>query len=197
MRAAALLLLEGHMHPLLLWALCVSLALLLALISLVRTHCQLRDAYADRAYGVLTRAGGEAAWRRIHRPVEIIFLDLDHIHQLNLQLGYAEVDARIRAAIHVRQSDLTIFRWYSGDEIVVVVPLGDGLVVAERLRQSLRRHGLSGTLGVIPATSRNLTHEVSQAAALVQAAKAADQRGQVHTTFTAPHHSRTPSPPHP
>jgi GGDEF domain-containing protein len=175
------------MHPLLLWALCASLALLLALISLVHTRRQLRDAYADRAYGVLTRAGGEAAWRRLRHPVEIIFLDLDHIHQLNQQLGYAEVDARIRAAIHVRQSDLIIFRWYSGDEIVVVVSLGDGPVMAERLRLSLLRHELSGTFGVIPATSHDLTHEVSQAVALVQAAKAADQRGQVHTNHTAPH----------
>lgn len=169
------------MHPLLLWALCASLALLLTLISLVHTRCQLRDAYADRAYGVLTRAGGEAAWRCIHRPVEIIFLDLDYMHLLNDQLGYTEVDSSVRAAIQLRHGDLTIFRWYSGDEIVVVVPLGDGPVVAERLRQSLQRHGLSGTFGVIPATSRDLTREVSQAAALVQAAKAADQRGQVHT----------------
>lgn len=165
---------------LLIWALCASGALLIALFDLLRTRCALRAAHHDASYGVLTRSGGEAAWQRVRKPVEIVFFDLDQLHQLNTTLGYAEVDRRIHAAIQLRRSDIASMRWYSGDEIVVIVPVGDGIAVAERLQESLHAHGLSATFGVITTTTRQLTHEVNRASALVQAAKAAGQRGRIH-----------------
>jgi GGDEF domain-containing protein len=140
---------------------------------------QLRTAFVDTSYGILTRAGGEAAWRRMRRqPLAVIFTDLDGLHALNERLGYAEVNRRIASALRSRRDDLSIaMRWFSGDEIVVVVPQADGLKTAERLLAALHTHDLSGTFAVVAASTHDLAAEAGRAGALVQAAKRAGQRG--------------------
>ena len=51
----------------------------------------------------------------------VAFIDLDDIHRLDQELGYAEVDRRVHAMFSVpfRRSDI-VARWYSGDEIVIL-----------------------------------------------------------------------------
>jgi GGDEF domain-containing protein len=51
----------------------------------------------------------------------IVFIDLDAIHRLDQEVGYAEVDRRVRATFSAsfRRSDI-LARWYSGDEIVIL-----------------------------------------------------------------------------
>ena len=163
------------MNLLFLSAVLVAAAALARCVLLYRT---LRAAFIDPAYGILTRAGGEAAWRRLHRSdIAIIFTDLDDLHTLNERLGYAEVNQRIATALQMRRNDLAIaMRWFSGDEIVVVVPRGDGMSAAERLQLALQDQGLSGTFAVVAASVPDLTTEVNRAAALVQRSKAANQR---------------------
>lgn len=166
------------MHLLFFLAVLVATACLARAIVLQR---QLRLALLDPAYDILTRAGGEMAWRRLrHQDVAIIFTDLDDLHMQNSTLGYAEVNRRIATALRIRHNDVTIaMRWFSGDEIVVVVRGDDGVPMAERLLAALREQGLSGTFAVRMATTNDLNSEVGSAAALVQAAKAANLRGVV------------------
>jgi GGDEF domain-containing protein len=101
----------------------------------------------DATFGMWTRDAFIEFCRVMPRGVRAIaFVDLNDIHTLNHQLGYPEVDRRIRAtfAIPFRRSDL-VARWYSGDEIVILFDsdrLGAEHKLGE-LRESAGRHGLT------------------------------------------------------
>jgi GGDEF domain-containing protein len=153
---------------------------------------ELQTALIDPTYGILTRVGGERAWQRLSRHYtrfEVVFLDLDELHRLNIELGYAEVDRRIRAALVHRNEDIMTARWYSGDEIVAIVPRGDGSGFAHRLLDRLRNQGLSATFGVVPASPK-LADAVWKAMELVTAAKTAGQRGIICGGEARQDHSR-------
>ncbi len=147
----------------------------------LRLRHDLHVALVDPTYGILTRTGGERAWQRQRRhyaEYEVVFLDLDHIHRLNAQWGYPEVDRHVRSALDHREGDIVMARWYSGDEIVAVVPKGDGRGYASRLLKNLRAQQLSATFGVVPAAP-DLAEAVHRAMRLVDAAKADGRRGTV------------------
>ena len=61
-------------------------------------QAMLIEAYTDASYGCLTRAG-LTALHAYAEGKEVLFLDLDGMHDLNVQFGYAEVDARIAASL--------------------------------------------------------------------------------------------------
>ena len=101
----------------------------------------------DTAYGVWTRAAFLQFCSVMPRGLRaVIFFDFDRIHNLNDELGYAEVDRRIRSTLTLdfRASDL-VARWYSGDEIVILID-GD-LDIAEtkikELKANARSNGLT------------------------------------------------------
>ena len=136
----------------------------------------------DATYGVLTRNGLDLRWRQLGAQadrLEVVFFDLDELHAANERYGYADVDRRIRAALQVRASDLCVARWYSGDELVIVVGAGDGHGAAERILARLRANGLSATFGVVPA-QRHLAQAVMAASRKVQSAKALGLRGTIN-----------------
>jgi len=144
---------------------------------------QLLDALAhDHVYGCYTRQGLElVAWPRIAKQARhVIFADLDNIHALNEQLGYVEVDRRVRNALKMRSSDVTATgRWYSGDEIVWIISEGDPNGLVNRLQAALEKQGLSATFGIVPVSSAKLSVNVEQAIAKVQDAKRTGERGSV------------------
>lgn len=137
---------------------------------------QLNHAYMDATFGCLTRAGGEKAWSG--RPVDVLFFDVDFMHDLNSRLGYTEVDSRIRTALHVRSSDTIIARWYSGDEIIVITPTGDGLLTGRRLLDAFRDQGLTFT-GAVVKSAGSLSETVTIASREVQALKSQNVRNTV------------------
>lgn len=154
----------------------------------LRLRHDLQAALRDPTYGILTRAGGEEAWKRQGRhyaDYEVVFLDLDHLHQLNAQWGYVEVDRHIRSALDHREGDIVMARWYSGDEIVAVVQRGDGVGYARRLLGNLRAQHLSATFGVVPATLL-LADAVHRAMRLVSQAKAEGRHGTISSGELAP-----------
>ncbi len=76
----------------------------------------------DSAYGMYTRPAFVQFAQVMPRGRRILaFMDLDGIHRLDQELGFAEVDRRIHATFSVdfRRSDI-VARWYSGDEIVIL-----------------------------------------------------------------------------
>lgn len=101
----------------------------------------------DANFGMWTRDAFLEFCRVMPRGVRIVaFIDLNDIHALNYQVGYTEVDRRIRAtfAIPFRRSDL-VARWYSGDEIVILFDSdrpGAEHKLSE-LRESAGRQGLT------------------------------------------------------
>ena len=101
----------------------------------------------DDAFGILTRQGLVAASRNGGGRRAVVFLDFDRIHELNQELGYENVNQRIKAVFNqpVRSSDIRLGRWWSGDECVVLV---DGSIdaaraVVNRLRAHAQQQGLS------------------------------------------------------
>ena len=137
----------------------------------------------DAAYGIASRPGLDRHWQRRQSQSqghEVVFMDLDGLHALNERLGYGEVDRRIRTALALREGDTYfIARWYSGDEIVLLVPKGDAAGAAARIQTRLQGVGLSATYGTAPAQT-DLRSAVAEAAEKVQAAKAAGRRGTLN-----------------
>jgi GGDEF domain-containing protein len=107
----------------------------------------------DPAFGMYTRAALLAmSGRELRGRKSVVFLDLDRVHELNLLYGYAEVDRRIRAAFssNTRRSDMWAARWWSGDEVLLVLDCGVGQaeVVVGRLQQLAQQQGLSFTYAI-------------------------------------------------
>jgi GGDEF domain-containing protein len=147
-----------------------------------RLQLELNALAFDVSYGILTRQGLDRHWRQTRHAAinfEIVFMDLDAMHLANERLGYEEVDRRIRASFGLRATDVLIARWYSGDEIVAIVPVGDGHGMAERILACLQTNGLSATCAIAPAQC-NLTEAVKAAATKVQTAKAENRRGTIN-----------------
>jgi GGDEF domain-containing protein len=78
----------------------------------------------------------------------VCFLDLDGLGELNLSLGYTEVDRRVKKTFAGLSTGSDIAaRWYSGDEIVILFE--SGKPVAPKIRSLLaaaQGQGISFTL---------------------------------------------------
>lgn len=139
-------------------------------------------------YGILTRPGIDAQWQQLvktelYQSFAVVFFDLDFMHSLNEALGYEEVDRRIRESLsQVRQRErIKTGRWYSGDEIILLVPTEEAQAAAQRIRRALQANDLSATFGIQPCVSACLITNVRGAAALVQRAKAEGRRGSINS----------------
>ena len=102
----------------------------------------------DDVYGIWTRAAFLQFCRIMPRGRrKVVFLDFNDMHKMNHQLGYKEVDRRIRNtfAIPFRSSDI-IARWYSGDEIVILFDGDEGAKKKmEELAENAAKFGMSFT----------------------------------------------------
>jgi GGDEF domain-containing protein len=148
--------------------------LLVTRLEVLRLRRQVERMGYDPAFGCLTRQGAERRASALRGPHEVVFFDLDDMRRLNARWGYAEVDRRVRAAlaaVRVRQADLVVGRWYSGDELFAVVPAGTGVGLCRRLEAALAQEGLSATFGVV-LWRETLATSVEAASRLVRTAKA-------------------------
>lgn len=137
----------------------------------------------DATYGCLTRAGVDRRWARTRKAGRaVVFGDIDAMHELNARLGYEEVNGRIRRALArltTRPDDVIGGRWYSGDELVYIVPATDGDGFARRMQRAFEAEGLGITLAVAPLAGRTLVEGVEAAQKLVSQAKAEGRRGTI------------------
>ena len=102
---------------------------------------KVRELSWDDAYGMYTRPAFLQFSQVMPRGRRILaFIDLDDIHRLDQELGYTEVDRRIKAmfSVSLRRSDV-VARWYSGDEIVIL--FDSGRIGAERKLEELAASG--------------------------------------------------------
>ena len=76
----------------------------------------------DTNFGMYTRNALLRYCRSLENGIrQVAFADLEAIHSLNLLYGYAEVDARVRAAFDTAwRHQHIVARWFSGDEIAIV-----------------------------------------------------------------------------
>lgn len=102
---------------------------------------------------------------------------MDNIHQCNEKWGYTAVDAKIKASLKCRKNEL-LGRWYSGDELIIIVPTEEALATCNRIQNQLENNGLSATFAIV-SINKNIKHiseAVKKASALVQLAKLNDNR---------------------
>jgi GGDEF domain-containing protein len=142
----------------------------------------------NHSLGVLSSAALRLALARATTPCDLIYFDIDFLHDLNSALGHSRADALLRPALQVRASDVIAGRTTEGDEIVVLAPVGQGVALAHRLRKALadapltrdeqqqlltvtsgRVRGLSATFAVVPGAG-------DPVAALTVAEQAVEQR---------------------
>jgi hypothetical protein len=141
---------------------------------------ELALAHTDIPYGCWSRQGLERRYQS-GSDRAIIFLDLDDMHDMNNRYTPEGSDIRIAASLAcVRSSDSLTGRWYSGDEIVLVVPVDMAYVIACRLQGAFITNGLSATFGIAPAGT-NLKESVAIASGKAHAAKRANRRGTINT----------------
>ncbi len=84
---------------------------------------QVRDLSWDTSFGMWTRPAFLQFCHVMPRDMRwVVFIDMNRIHELNEELGYAEVNRRIKETFSVplRRSDV-VARWFSGDEIVILL----------------------------------------------------------------------------
>lgn len=127
----------------------------------------------DSSYGILNRPALDLELRRVEDRVRFVaFLDVDYLHTFNNRYGHDEANNRIRRALQVRSDDLLLSsRWYSGDEIVILLK-GDPEKFSERLKSNFIAEGMSITIAYVPY-SGNLPQDAAAAKAIVDREKAA------------------------
>lgn len=137
-----------------------------------------RSLRIDPTFKILSRPAVE---RQTRRSGEMVFLDLDNMRTLNSQLGYQEVDRRIRESMaKVRTGEVIPGRWYSGDEIVLFCGQDEGLLTAKRLSNVFRNSGLTATMAIAPFTQGDWRAAVKAAADRVQMVKKTGDRGSIY-----------------
>ncbi|MEW6755701.1 MAG: hypothetical protein AB1505_32695 [Candidatus Latescibacterota bacterium] len=147
-----------------------------------RLRQQIRALSWDSSFGMWTRGAFLQFCEVMPRGRRFLaFMDLARIHQLNQELGYAEVDRRVQAtfALPLRRSDI-VARWYSGDEIVILFDsdrAGAERKMAE-LADSARRQGLTFVhrIGEWEVGRQEVEQVVNALAAQVTAVKAAERQ---------------------
>jgi GGDEF domain-containing protein len=142
----------------------------------------LRLAYDD-AFGMLTRpALLDRAERLPDGEYFVLALDLDGVHELNSQVGYEEVNRRVRDSFIpvFRHTDL-VGRWYSGDEILILLPYDSETAIGlvKRLRREAAANSLSFThaLGTWPHPREALEDVVARLLRWVAMRKEAQKQG--------------------
>lgn len=99
----------------------------------------------DEPFGMLTRNGFLQHCHEMNPKARlVVFIDLDDIGDLNIKLGYTEVDRRVKSIFQdFCNANEVVARWYSGDEIVLLF---------DDLSNSMQRirdlHNTASALGV-------------------------------------------------
>jgi diguanylate cyclase (GGDEF)-like protein len=95
---------------------------------------------------------------RFHRPLSLLFLDLDHFKQFNDQFSYAVGDQALRllaSCLLANLREIDLAGRYGGEEFVVILPeteLAAAIQVAERLRRAVEAARLKTDQGELGFT---------------------------------------------
>lgn len=87
------------------------------------------------------------------RDMAIVYLDIDNLKAANDRWGKEEVNRRIRESIEFRATDFS--NYFSGDEIVAIVPVNDCLGLVQRVQRELNSRDMSATI-LILTNSRDI-----------------------------------------
>lgn len=116
-----------------------------------------------------------------HQVQEVLFFDIDKMHELNDMWGYDEVDARLRHAMtRVRVTRGSRFvQWYSGDEFCYICNRGEAEIVRLRIECLLAEQDITATYAIARVLNTDWRDAVSKAKFAVQEQK----RARDHATI--------------
>lgn len=127
-----------------------------------------RDAYQDALTGLHNRRYLDQhlereleASRRNNRALSMVFMDLDHFHDINMTYGWPTGDEVLRAFARVLEGSVRTIDWsarYGGEEFCLVLPdteLAAATEVAERIRKNTQE------LSVLSSDGRPVSVTVS------------------------------------
>lgn len=137
----------------------------------------------DKVFNCYTRQAFESfIWNMIKDNAKFaIFFDVDKMHDANEKYGYELVNEKIRNSVNVRNDDICVSRWFSGDEMIAIINNGDPYAMAQRLLNNFIDNGLSSTFGIVEIDSnKSLLDNVTIAANKVQQAKKENKRGTIN-----------------
>ena len=81
----------------------------------------------DETFGMMTRCGLLNACAMLPRDTKriAVFIDLDDLHTANQTWGYGKVNDLVRNTFRLRRESDVIGRWFSGDEILLLMDTTD------------------------------------------------------------------------
>lgn len=124
----------------------------------------------DPSYEILTRPALSLKLQQTDNARFLIFIDIDDLFIVNDRISHDEANRKIAAALKIRSTDVLLSgRWYSGDELVIILS-GSPAVVCRRLKKSFQDQGLSITCAWVEFNG-DLVACVKAAKAKVDAAK--------------------------
>ena len=104
---------------------------------------------------------------------EVMFLDLDNFKSLNAEHGYEATNKMVREAFAelTQNNRYVVFRWFSGDEIVIFAGKGIRAFEVKRVRSKIAFTGAIGTV------NGDLVNVVNTLSVKVMRAKKTGQKG--------------------
>jgi GGDEF domain-containing protein len=109
----------------------------------------------------------------------VVYFDIDNMKQANEQHGKTGVNLKIRAALGgVRETDIVIGQWFSGDEFIALVTLADAFGFVTHLRAAFIREGLGATFAVL-SIADGIEAATERADQLITASKVAGRKGGI------------------
>ena len=98
----------------------------------------------DRAFGILSRNALELQIKNLQAPFDAVFFDFNNLKELNIKIGYKEVNEKIREMFKTfpfKRTEL-VGRWFYGDEIVIITTTGYLIELTQRLLKHCSEFGL-------------------------------------------------------
>lgn len=102
-------------------------------------------------FGCLTRQGLEVALMYTDLTGRVcVYWDVDGMKAANDRWGKSGSNVRVKAALHVRASDMLAGQVFSGDEFAAFPLAEEALEMAQRLLEAFHQQEMSGTFVIVP-----------------------------------------------
>lgn len=105
---------------------------------------------------------------------QVAFVDIDDFKALNTNLGYSRADRKIKQAFRKIQKNHIVFRFFSGDEIIIFRQGGIDTKALLNCQKHLKFTAAIGTAG-----SNNLLQTINKLSTIVLRLKKTGRKGEI------------------
>ena len=141
----------------------------------------------DKVWNTYTRSALELRWAEFTKnAVCVVYMDIDHMHDLNSKYGHSGTDNRIKEVIakvrHTgkgRIGDIVASRWLNGDEVIFILNSGECELFCKRMQREFKRVGISVTMAYTNRITDNPFTTIDPCDTQVNQYKRVDMRGVI------------------